>query len=77
MAARGGRGAARNAAAAAWPACVAGLVDVTAVNALGRDSVHCRKVCVPTFEAALEEANNTRFGLAAGDLGQRGAVRAV
>jgi succinylglutamic semialdehyde dehydrogenase len=46
-----------------------GLIDVTAVNARKDEEVFgpiLQVIRVPTFEAAIEEANNTRFGLAAG-----------
>jgi succinylglutamic semialdehyde dehydrogenase len=46
-----------------------GLIDVTAINARKDEEVFgpiLQVIRVPTFEAAIEEANNTRFGLAAG-----------
>jgi succinylglutamic semialdehyde dehydrogenase len=46
-----------------------GLIDVTAINARKDEEVFgplLQVIRVPDFEAALEEANNTRFGLAAG-----------
>jgi succinylglutamic semialdehyde dehydrogenase len=46
-----------------------GLIDVTAVNARKDEEVFgplLQVVRVPTFDAAIEEANSTRFGLAAG-----------
>lgn len=46
-----------------------GLIDVTAINARKDEEVFgplLQVIRVPDFDAALEEANNTRFGLAAG-----------
>lgn len=46
-----------------------GVIDVTAINARKDEEVFgplLQVIRVPDFEAALEEANNTRFGLAAG-----------
>jgi succinylglutamic semialdehyde dehydrogenase len=46
-----------------------GLIDVTAINSRKDEEVFgplLQVIRVPTFEAAIEEANNTRFGLAAG-----------
>ncbi|HVY88024.1 MAG TPA: succinylglutamate-semialdehyde dehydrogenase [Hyphomonadaceae bacterium] len=46
-----------------------GLIDVTAVNARKDEEVFgplLQAIRVPDFDAALDEANNTRFGLAAG-----------
>ncbi len=46
-----------------------GLVDVTTVNARKDEEVFgplLQVIRAPSFEAAIEEANNTRFGLAAG-----------
>jgi succinylglutamic semialdehyde dehydrogenase len=46
-----------------------GLVDVTAINARRDEEVFgplLQVIRVPDFDAAIEEANNTRFGLAAG-----------
>jgi len=46
-----------------------GLIDVTPLNARKDEEVFgplLQVIRVPTFEAAIEEANNTRFGLAAG-----------
>jgi len=46
-----------------------GLIDVTAINARKDEEVFgpiLQVIRVPTFDAAIEEANNTKFGLAAG-----------
>ncbi len=46
-----------------------GIIDVTAVNARKDEEVFgplLQVIRVPDFDAAIEEANNTRFGLAAG-----------
>ncbi|HEV7690206.1 MAG TPA: succinylglutamate-semialdehyde dehydrogenase [Hyphomonadaceae bacterium] len=46
-----------------------GLIDVTAINARKDEEVFgpiLQVIRVPDFDAALAEANNTRFGLAAG-----------
>jgi succinylglutamic semialdehyde dehydrogenase len=46
-----------------------GLVDVTAINSRKDEEVFgpiLQVIRVPDFDAAIEEANNTRFGLAAG-----------
>jgi succinylglutamic semialdehyde dehydrogenase len=51
-----------------------GLVDVTAINARKDEEVFgplLQVIRVPTFDAAIEEANNTRFGLAAGLISDR------
>jgi len=46
-----------------------GLIDVTAINSRKDEEVFgplLQVIRVPDFDAAIEEANNTRFGLAAG-----------
>jgi succinylglutamic semialdehyde dehydrogenase len=46
-----------------------GVIDVTAINARKDEEVFgplLQVIRVPDFDAAIEEANNTRFGLAAG-----------
>jgi len=46
-----------------------GIIDVTAVNARKDEEVFgplLQVIRVPDFDAAIDEANNTRFGLAAG-----------
>jgi succinylglutamic semialdehyde dehydrogenase len=51
-----------------------GLIDVTAVNARKDEEVFgplLQVIRVPTFDAAIEEANSTRFGLAAGLISDR------
>ena len=51
-----------------------GLIDVTAVNARKDEEVFgplLQVIRVSSFDAAIEEANNTRFGLAAGLISDR------